>query len=169
VRHALRIGDTGQQADLLSQQLLAACNLQRPDQLIDHFYANPERRYWAGQAKVVFDLASAGDTVARRIVDQAAADLAVLVRTVNSALGESGRNLPVVLGGGVLVHQPLLQDAVRQALVADGLTDLRPLDRDPAHGALFLAKQLTAASVSETDPPVPLTRRSPAHSIQSWA
>jgi len=169
VRHALRIGDTGQQADPLSQQLLAACNLQRPDQLIDHFYANPERRYWAGQAKVVFDLASAGDTVARWIVDQAAADLAVLVRTVNSALGKSARNLPVVLGGGVLVHQPLLQDAIRQALVADGLTDLRPLDRDPAHGALFLAKQLAAASVSDADRPVPLTRRSPGHSIQSWS
>jgi glucosamine kinase len=99
--------------------------------------------------------ATFGETVARRIVNEAAADLAVLVRTVNSALGQSARDLPVMLGGGVLVHEPLLQDAVRQALVADGLTDLRPLDRDPAHGALFLAKRLTAASVSETDRPRP--------------
>jgi len=96
--------------------------------------------------------ATFGETVARRIVDEAAADLAVLVRTVNSALGQSARNLPVVLAGGVLVHQPLLQDAVRQALVADGLTDLRPLDRDPAHGALFLAKRLTTASVRPASP-----------------
>jgi glucosamine kinase len=99
--------------------------------------------------------ATFGETVARRIVDEAAADLAVLVRTVNSALGQSARNLPVVLAGGVLVHQPLLQDAVRQALVADGLTDLRPLDRDPAHGALFLAKRLTTASVRPASPAHP--------------
>ena len=63
--------------------------------------------------------ATFGETVARRIVDEAAADLAVLVRTVNSALGQSARDLPVMLGGGVLVHEPLLQHAVRQALVAD--------------------------------------------------
>lgn len=156
VRHALRIGDAGQQADPLSRQLLAACNLQRPDQLIDHFYANPERCYWAGRAKVVFDLASIGDAVARKIVDEAAADLALLVRTVQSALGQPARHLPVVLGGGVLVHQPLLRDAVRQALAADGLIDLRPLDCDPAYGALFLAKQLTAANLSGSTPHSPI-------------
>ena len=52
----------------------------------------------------------------------------------------------LVLGGGLLVHQPQLRDAVRQALAGDGLTDLRPLNRDPAYGALFLAQQLSTSN-----------------------
>jgi hypothetical protein len=32
---------------------------------------------------------------------------------------------------------------VYQVLAGEGLTDLRPLDRDPAYGALFLAQQIT--------------------------
>jgi N-acetylglucosamine kinase-like BadF-type ATPase len=148
VRHALRLVDECQTPDRLSQELVAAYNLQRSDQLLDHFYANPERRYWAGQARVVFELAAGGDPAARRIVDGAAADLARLVRTVHAALGQPTPPLPVVLGGGVLVHQSQLQDALRQALAVDGLTDLRPLDRDPAHGALFLARQLSAPKTS---------------------
>ena len=143
VRHALRLADEGQPPDQLSRQLTAACNLQRAAQLIDHFYANQERRYWAGHAGVVFELAALGDSAAQRIIDGAAADLGSLVRTVNAALGQPTPPLPVVLGGGLLVHQPQLLDAVRQALVGEGLTDLRPLDRDPAYGALFLAQQLS--------------------------
>jgi N-acetylglucosamine kinase-like BadF-type ATPase len=143
VRHALRLADEGQPPDRLSQQLTAACNVQRAGQLIDHFYANPERRYWAGHARVVFELAAVGDSAARRIIDVAADDLGNLVRTVHVAVGRPTPPLPVVLGGGVLVHQPQLRDALRQALAGDGLIDLRPLDRDPAYGALFLAQQLT--------------------------
>ena len=132
VRHALRLADEGQPPDQLSRQLTAACNLQRAAQLIDHFYANQERRYWAGHA----------------------ADLGSLVRTVNAALGQPTPPLPVVLGGGLLVHQPQLLDAVRQALVGEGLTDLRPLDRDPAYGALFLAQQLSRPNPTSPRAPV---------------
>ena len=86
--------------------------------------------------------ATFGETVARRIVDEAAADLAVLVRTVNSALGESARDLPVVLAGGVLVHQPLLQDAVRQALVA------------PIFGHWIAIPQMVPCSSRSDSPPL---------------
>jgi N-acetylglucosamine kinase-like BadF-type ATPase len=149
VRHALRRADEGQPPDRLSQQLTAACNVQRAGQLIDHFYANPERRYWAGHARVVFELAAVGDSAAQRIIDGAATDLADLVRTVHVAVGRPTPSLPVVLGGGVLVHQPQLREAVRQALAGEGLTDLRPLDRHPAYGAFFVAQQL--------DTPAPTT------------
>jgi glucosamine kinase len=149
----LRLADEGQLPDQLSRQLTAACNLQRPSQLLDHFYANPERRYWAGHAKVVCELAAVGDSAAHSIVNRAATDLATLVRTVHAALGKP-TPLPVVLGGGVLVHQPQLRDALRQALTGDGLPDLRPLDRDPVHGALFLAQQLTASNSTTSQPPI---------------
>ena len=58
VQHALRRVDDGAPADLLSQQLAADCGLQRVEQLLDHFYANPERRYWASRARIVFELAA---------------------------------------------------------------------------------------------------------------
>jgi glucosamine kinase len=163
VRHALRLADEGQPPDRLSQQLIAACNVQRTGQLIDHFYGNPERRYWAGHARVAFELAAVGDSAAQRIIDSAAADLGTLVQTVHVAIGRPAPPLPVVLGGGVMVHQPQLQDSVRQVLAGEGLTDLRPLDRDPAYGALFLAQQLTTPNPtgSPTARAVPVVRRGP--------
>jgi N-acetylglucosamine kinase-like BadF-type ATPase len=139
VRHALRLADLGQRPDRLSQQLAADCGLQRPSQLIDHFYASPERRYWAGHARVVFELAACGDRAGTRILDDAATALAGLVGTVVDVLGEP---LPVVLGGGVLVHQPALSGRVAGLLGKRGLVDIRVLDRDPAHGAARLAGAL---------------------------
>lgn len=141
VRHALKLADQGLPADRLTLQLAADCGQQRPDQLFDHFYATPERRYWAERARVVFTLAEAGDQAAARIVTAAAHDLAELVRTVAIALGSVPG--PVVLAGGVLVHQPRLQQALAQALAVDGLRDVLVLDRDPAFGAVQLAEQLT--------------------------
>ena len=143
VRHALRIADLGRRPDRLSQQLAADCGLQRPAQLIDHFYALPERRYWAGHARVVFELAADGDPSAATIVETAADSLADLVSTVANRLTACGSELPVVLGGGVLVHQPALATLVSARLRRAGLTDVRVLDRDPAHGAARLATQLS--------------------------
>jgi N-acetylglucosamine kinase-like BadF-type ATPase len=154
VRHSLRLADDGQSPDRLSQQLTAACNVQRAGELIDHFYDNPERRYWAGHARVVFELAAVGDPAAQKIIDGAAVDLGNLVRTVHAAIGRPTPPLPVVLGGGLLVHQPQLRDAVRRVLAGDGLSDLRPLNRDPAYGALFLAQQLGMPNPTSTRSPV---------------
>jgi N-acetylglucosamine kinase-like BadF-type ATPase len=142
VRHALRRADLGLPIDDLTGALLAGCGLQRPEQLLDCFYAQGERRFWAGQAALVFALA-ASDPAARRIVDRAADALAALVTTVLARL-DGSRPLPVVLGGGVLVHQPLLQAAVADRLRASstthgGATDVRPLTLDPVHGAVRLA------------------------------
>jgi N-acetylglucosamine kinase-like BadF-type ATPase len=141
VRHALRLTDRGRRLDRLSQQLAADCGLQRPAQLIDHFYSRPERRYWAGHARVVFELAARGDPAASAIVEASAHALSQLVGGVVDVLGEE---LPVVLGGGVLVHQRMLSDRVTALLLARRLTDVRVLDRDPAHGAARLAVEQRA-------------------------
>lgn len=140
VRHALGTGDRGEKPDRLAQQLAADCGLQRPVQLIDHFYGQPERRYWAGHSRLVFELAASGDPAAARILDAAAEALAGLALRVSGVLGEP---LPVVLGGGVLVHQPALQARVAAVLRRAGLADIRVLDRDPAHGAAWLAARIT--------------------------
>jgi len=139
VRHALRLADEGRQPDRLAQQLAADCGLQSPGELLDHFYATPERRYWAGHSRLVFVQAAVNDPAAVGIVDRAADALAELIVTVGRRVGEAG---PVVLGGGLVMHQALLQDRLRQRLKGAGLTDIRVLDRDPVHGAVHLAREL---------------------------
>jgi glucosamine kinase len=143
VRHALAVVDRRGRPDQLTERLTADCGLQQPGQLLDHFYANQERRYWAGRSALVFELAGAGDPAAIRLVDVAADALADIAAMVGSALGITG---PVVLAGGLLVHQPRLQLGVQQRLLARGLTDIQVLDRDPVHGALRLARRLASSS-----------------------
>jgi len=139
VRHALARLDRAEPADRLAQQLAADCGLQRAEELLDHFYAKPERRYWAGRARVVFELAGAGDEASADIVAAAAAALADLAAAVCTRLDLRG---PVVLAGGLAVHQPALQEGVRARLAERGISDVRVLDCDPALGAVRLARHL---------------------------
>lgn len=140
VRHVLAMLDSGARLDLLTQRLTTACGLRSAGELLDHFYAHPERRYWAGRSAVVFELAADGDPAATRIVQAAAAALAALVGSVSGNLGLKG---PVVLGGGLLMHQPMLASGVRNQLSGNGFTGIRVLEHDPVHGALALAGRLS--------------------------
>ncbi|WP_246286748.1 N-acetylglucosamine kinase [Schumannella luteola] len=63
-------------------------------------------------ARVVSEATTAGDPVARGIVEAAAAGLA---RTLLAVLDLEDPG-PIVLGGSVLAHQPLVADALRTAL-----------------------------------------------------
>ncbi|HVH24516.1 MAG TPA: BadF/BadG/BcrA/BcrD ATPase family protein [Pseudonocardia sp.] len=136
VRHVLDLADRAAAPDTLTAALVAGCGLTGREHLLERFYANPERRYWARQAGVVFELAVAGDPVAVRIVDEAAAALTALVRTVAGVLDRTG---PVVCAGGLITHRPALLTRLRDTLAADGVTDVRLLDRDPVHGAVRIA------------------------------
>src|SRR3954470_5775403 len=82
VRHALRRLDRAAAPDRLTAALVEGCGLTGPEHLQERFYANPERRYWARQAGLVFACAAAGDPAARAILDGATTALATLVRTV---------------------------------------------------------------------------------------
>ncbi|GHD05460.1 N-acetylglucosamine kinase [Zhihengliuella salsuginis] len=141
VRHALERLDLGDGPDRLSQQLAADCGLQGAEELLGHFYANPERRYWASRSRVVFELAAAGDPASTVIVAGAADALAYLVARVAGRLGRADGQppLPVVMAGGMAVNQPLLQRHLRDRLAGHGLHDVRVLDADPVHGAVRLA------------------------------
>ncbi len=142
VRHALERVDLGEPADLLSQQLAADCGLQGPEGLLDHFYAQPERRYWASRGRVVFELAADQDPASSAIVSAAADALADMAARVADRIGVVG---PIVLAGGQAVHQPLLQERVRQRLAARAITDVRVLDEDP----VGWARQVVAAGSHE--------------------
>lgn len=138
VRHVLRRSDDHLAPDTLSTTLLSNCGLTSASALLDDFYARPQRGYWARRSETVFALADAGDEASMQIVLDAARSLAVLIRQVHHALGRDA-DLPVVLGGGILVHQPVLGEVLRHHLHEDDPHTLIAIDRDPAHGALDLA------------------------------
>ncbi|GAA0941081.1 N-acetylglucosamine kinase [Pseudonocardia zijingensis] len=136
VRHALDRMDAGVPADPLTTALVADCGLADRTELIDFVYTTQDRRYWAERAAVVVERAAQGDPAATAIVDGAADALAALATRVLGRLDLPG---PVVLGGGFAVHQPLLQQAVRDRL---GDVDVHLLTHAPAVGALRLAAAL---------------------------
>ncbi|BDD82783.1 ATPase, BadF/BadG/BcrA/BcrD type [Tsukamurella pulmonis] len=136
VRRTLIRLDRDESADHLGQQLAADCGLQGTEELLDHFYAQQERRYWAGRARVVFELAQSGDAASIEIVEEAARALTDIAVSVAERIGSTG---PVVLAGGLAVHQPALQRRVRHHLGMRGISDLRVLTVDPVRGAVQIA------------------------------
>ena len=136
--------DDGLPAGPLAARLLVQTGATEPGELLDLFYRRPERRYWAGLAATVFDLA-ASDAASAAIAEDAAQHLTGLALTVNRRLDSLPDADPVLLAGGMLVNQPSLAARVRELLVASGLTDVRVLDRAPAWGAVELARQLAGA------------------------
>ncbi len=147
VRRTLALADDGQPTGELGQLLAADCGLPDATELLNHFYTQTNRRYWAGRARVVFELANAGDPTSRNIVDDGARALAAPAGLVARRLDISG---PVVLAGGLAVHQPLLADAVGTELARLGLGEMRLLDVDPVRGAVALATELLAECAHPT-------------------
>jgi glucosamine kinase len=150
VRRTLVRMDRELPADHLGQQLAADCGLQDTSELLDHFYAKPERRYWAGRARVVFELAQSGDPVCTDIVDQAALKLAEIAASVGDRIGSEG---PVVLAGGLAMHQPALQRRARFHLGRRGVTDVRVLTLDPVRGAIQIANRVLAQKQAKASRP----------------
>jgi N-acetylglucosamine kinase-like BadF-type ATPase len=137
VRHALSRLDAGLPPDRLTELLLADCGLRKPVDLIALFHSpQTGRRFWAGKSRVVVAAAEDGEPAAGRIVDRAAADLAGQIRLVADRLGFTG---PVVLGGGLGANVRRFQQTVAAALEPHGITDIRPLDREPVLGIDVLA------------------------------
>lgn len=138
VRHTLRLHDLGQEPDRLAAELLLAAGLDAPEKLIALFHGDTGRHYWAAMARVVFDAAQEGHGPSRSIVATAARDLAGLAGDVAAGLGIRG---PVVVGGGIGVHQPMLQELLSAALSARGLADIRFLAREPVFGSRYLLER----------------------------
>nr|WP_264357435.1 BadF/BadG/BcrA/BcrD ATPase family protein [Pseudarthrobacter sp. MM222] len=139
VRHSLRRMNQGQEADELTTALLASCGLDHPNKLIALFHSvSTGRRYWAQRARLVVEAADAGHAKSRELVDQAGRDLAQLAEQTLRQLGLDG---PVILGGGLGMKVPRLQESFRSTLAAAGISDVRVLDQDPVFGVLRLVAE----------------------------
>jgi N-acetylglucosamine kinase-like BadF-type ATPase len=139
VRHSLRRMNQGLEPDELTTALLASCGVDDPNKLIALFHS-PEtgRRYWADKARLVVDAAAAGHTASQDLVDQAGRDLAGLAEQTVRQLGIDG---PVILGSGLGMNVPRLQESFRSALADAGITDVRILEQDPVFGVLQLVAE----------------------------
>ncbi|TKV29594.1 ATPase [Arthrobacter sp. NamB2] len=136
VRRALHRHDLGMRPDTLDTAVLALNGVGAVPELIGLFHSGAGRTYWAAQSRAVFDAARDGHEDAAAIVDRAAADLTRLVLDVATVIGVPG---PIVLGGGLAMHQPDLQARLRARLAAEGVTAVVFLTEDPVMGAKFLA------------------------------
>jgi N-acetylglucosamine kinase-like BadF-type ATPase len=132
VRHSLRRMNQGLEPDQLSRALLDSCGVDEPGKLIALFHS-PEtgRRFWAQQARLVVEAADAGDETSKTLVEQAGRDLALLAAQAVRQLGLDG---PVILGSGLGMNVPRLQEAFTAKLAEDGIDDVRILTQDPVFG-----------------------------------
>ncbi len=139
VRAALSEADHGKPAGGLTRALLDAVAVESPLDLLERFYATPQRSYWAGFAGLVCNRAYAGDDDAGRIIAAAVTALSADVALAGARAGVDG---PVLLAGGFVSHHPHFAAAVTQRLTGLGLRDISLLDREPVWGAVDLARAL---------------------------
>jgi glucosamine kinase len=144
IRAVLMRRDAGLPPDPLATSLCESVGVAEAYDLLAHFYAEPSRRYWAHKSVLVFDLAAAGDETCVRLIHDAADAIVTQILAVAKHIRQPG---PVALGGGLLMNQRALRDRVSAELRRNGITDIRTLTRDPAHGALYLARTHQPASV----------------------
>ncbi|MFE4227576.1 N-acetylglucosamine kinase [Arthrobacter sp. NPDC056886] len=139
VRHSLRRMNQGLEPDELTSALLASCGVDHPNMLIAMFHSPATgRRFWAQQARLVVEAAGAGHATSQALMDQAGSDLANLAAQTVRQLGLEG---PVILGGGLGMNVPRLQESFRTALAAAGITDVRVLEQEPVFGVLQLVAE----------------------------
>jgi N-acetylglucosamine kinase-like BadF-type ATPase len=125
----------------LTELVLGEMRLANPNELVHAVYVQGLHRYAiASIAPVVQRAMDQGDAVAAEIVTRASAELSSAAATVISRLEMRGDVFPIVLSGGVFRGVPSLvpQMAGRIAEVAPR-SDVRPLDVEPARGAVTLA------------------------------
>ncbi len=141
LRTLLRREDEGDRNGPLGVALMAAARVSDPLALAAQLHGSREPEQWAALAGAVFR-AAPEDPGAQAIIELGADSLADLAIRVAKRLGEPG---PVVLAGGLLLHQPVLEHAVRARLSADGLAATR-LDDEPVAGAARLASRLLTSA-----------------------
>jgi glucosamine kinase len=89
----------------LRERILQTWNLRDTDELIGEVYGEPEKAKIASLSSCVMITARGGDQVAASILQQAARELALAVHAVCLALDFTRREIPLALGGGLLINE----------------------------------------------------------------
>jgi N-acetylmuramic acid 6-phosphate etherase len=144
LRAAARAADGRAPATPLTDRLLAAHGLTRPEELIGVVYRGGDRAALAALAPLVLE-AAAECPVADDIVRTAAAELAAAAAAAARSLGLDSA-FPVALAGGLLLSSTDYRDRFLAALADRGLTAAPvTLVTEPAEGAVRLALDRSAS------------------------
>jgi len=124
---------------LLLEAMMDQFDATAPDELIERVYGSAAtRKRIARSAQVVFEIATCNDCVARRILEQASAELAGMVTTLSQKLGFRTTTAVLALAGGILMNQAEFRLSVVSQIGMDpNLTFDVPC---PAAGALVIAR-----------------------------
>ena len=139
LRAVARAADGRSHPTELTNRILNRLELNEPNALIRWVHA-ASRDAIARLAEIVFDTARTADSVAERIVDDAADELVCAAGSVIEQL-EFIEPFDVVLSGGNLIHQPVFADRLRRRF-----TEIQPEasvllpKHEPAYGAVLLAQ-----------------------------
>ncbi len=131
-REVMRRSDAGEPLGKLGDAMLALTHARNTTGLVGRLHRLNEPREWAALASVVFD-AAGEDAGAASLVERTASALGDLVELVRARLALDG---PLVLAGGLLLNQPLLESAVRRRVGA-----ATRLEEPPIAGAVRLAEE----------------------------
>jgi glucosamine kinase len=127
----------------LSRELKAAWDLHSLDELVRAANSNPDL---AALFPAVLRAADAGDTVARHVLAQAAAELAqlasVVARRLFSTNPPNGTAIPLAMAGGVFRHAHHTRERFGEELrKLDPRLTVNPQVVEPVAGALQMARQ----------------------------
>lgn len=116
--HDTRIGQT-----VLTQRILDELKLSSPTDLVGWIYLGKNgKTEIAALSRIVHDEATAGDAIARRILEHEAGELVAIVGPVYQRLfAESGERAPLALWGGNLLNAALYQSLFLDRLKASGI------------------------------------------------
>lgn len=143
LRAAARAADGRGPRTILTDRLLAAFSLSRPEELVGVVYRGADRAALAALAPIVLD--AAADPVAAEIAAAAAAELAAAAEAAARQLGHVSA-FPVALAGGLFESRPDYRARFLAALAERGIVPAPvAVVREPAEGAVRLALALRAS------------------------
>ncbi len=141
VRHAIRAVDGRGPATTLYDLICSKLSITEPVALVEWFYDQEySRNRVANLASLVETASLDGDEAAEDLLDQAGGHLARAARAVADQLTFPGRH-PIVLSGGAFKACPSLIRRLQGRLASPDV-EVRPLDAEPATGAVTLALEL---------------------------
>jgi N-acetylglucosamine kinase len=125
----------------LVEAVLEHFGVANPGELVHIVYSREvPRKHVAALGPIVQRAASAGDAVARQILERAAEELVLAARSVATRLEMRGEPFPFVLAGGIFPVVPWLVDELgRRLLEVAPRCQVQSLAAEPAVGAVSLA------------------------------
>jgi len=134
---------------LLADLVLGDLGLGSPEQLITHYYGQPDvRRAMADAARYVLEAARLGDRVAGDIVRQSAEQLASLAETVRLGM-KADKHALLVLSGGLFTDETFCRTFLETPAAKSGIYTIRRPVLPAAVGSYLLAMKHAGLAVSE--------------------